>query len=138
MEGGRYLIIKKDISPKSKYLLTVIGLGIVLILSWFIEPSGLPGVCVFKFLTGVPCMFCGLTRAFHEIALGHFAEALQFHPLSFLAFGLVFFFLVFSLIKVLFWERLKDLPEFEGFLLIGTFIVFTLFWIYRLISGQLV
>lgn len=93
---------------------------------------------MFKFLTGVPCMFCGLTHAFHEISLGNFDEALDYHPLAFLAYGAVVFFLLYCLLKATFWKRLKSLPQFEGFLLMCLFAVFTLFWIYRLVTGQLI
>jgi Ca2+/Na+ antiporter len=120
-----------------KYLIAGIALGGVLVFSRFIEPSELPGVCVFKFLTGIPCMFCGLTHAFHEISLGHSSEAMDYHPLAFLAYGVVVFFFLFTLIKAIFWKRLRSLPQFEGFLLLCLFVVFTLFWIYRLVTGQL-
>lgn len=118
-------------------MIVALVLGGGLIISRFIEPSELPGVCVFKFLTGIPCMFCGLTHAFHEISVGHFDKAIEYHPLAFLAFGVVVFFFLFTLLKGIFWKRLGSLPQFEGFLLLCLFGVFTLFWGYRLVTGQL-
>lgn len=82
-------------------------------------------------------MFCGLTHAFHEISLGHFSEALDYHPLAFLAYGVAIFFFLFTPLKGIFWKRLRSLPQFEGKLLLGLFAVFTLFWLYRLVTGRL-
>jgi len=121
-----------------KYIIAAVGLGGVFLISRFIEPSELPGVCIFKFLTGIPCMLCGLTHAFHEIMLGRFSEAVSYHPLAFLAFGAAIFFLLYTLLKAIFWKRLRSLPHFEGPLLLGLFIVFTLFWLYRIITSQLI
>ena len=52
---------------------------------------GLPTVCPFNHMTGLPCPGCGLTRAFVSIAHGHLVDAVRWHalsPLMFL-FGLV-------------------------------------------------
>lgn len=43
-------------------------------------------------ITGLPCIFCGATRALHYLLHGHFAQALYFNwlvfPLALLAVGL--------------------------------------------------
>lgn len=38
-------------------------------------------LCAFRIITGKPCVFCGLTRAFAYAAHGDFATASRFHPL---------------------------------------------------------
>lgn len=43
---------------------------------------GLPSICPFNNLTGLPCPGCGLTRGFVCLAHGRFVEALHWHPLS--------------------------------------------------------
>lgn len=40
-------------------------------------------------VTGLPCIFCGLTRALHHLLNGHFERALYFNWLAFPAVGLV-------------------------------------------------
>ena len=40
--------------------------------------------CPIKFLTGVSCAGCGMSRAFLALISGHIREAFEFHPLFFL------------------------------------------------------
>jgi hypothetical protein len=37
-------------------------------------------VCAFKYLTGIPCPTCGLTRAVCHALHGHWAESVNLHP----------------------------------------------------------
>lgn len=39
--------------------------------------------CPIKFLTGVSCAGCGMTRAFMSLLQGHIKEAFTYHPLFF-------------------------------------------------------
>jgi hypothetical protein len=39
----------------------------------------LPGTCIFRNVTGIPCPGCGLTRSFVHLAHGNFMKALEFH-----------------------------------------------------------
>jgi len=48
------------------------------------ENSGLPGLCIFRSTTGLPCPGCGLTRAFVSAAHGNLALSLHFHRLGWL------------------------------------------------------
>lgn len=48
--------------------------------------AGLPSICAFHNLTGLPCPGCGLTRAWVAMAHGHVAQALIWHPLGPLLF----------------------------------------------------
>jgi hypothetical protein len=48
---------------------------------------GLPTLCPFKLLTGLPCPGCGMTRALIYCAHGDWHTALAFHPLGPLVFG---------------------------------------------------
>ena len=49
-------------------------------------------VCLFKNISGIPCLTCGMTRAFTLLAMGQWDTALQYHLLSIPAFlgGLLF------------------------------------------------
>jgi hypothetical protein len=40
---------------------------------------GLPSICIFYDLTGLPCPGCGLTRSFVSFAHGHLLEALRWN-----------------------------------------------------------
>jgi hypothetical protein len=40
-----------------------------------------PATCVFKAVTGVPCLTCGGTRAVEALAAGRFLEALWLNPM---------------------------------------------------------
>ena len=42
----------------------------------------LPSVCLFYYLTGLPCPGCGLTRSFVLLGHGHIWESLHWHPLG--------------------------------------------------------
>ena len=47
----------------------------------YLRPSEmLPDLCLFRKLSGVPCMFSGFTRAFENMACGRFREALTACP----------------------------------------------------------
>ncbi len=70
----------------------VLGLcAAVLVLALLADPSSesirlfgaeLPGLCVFKRLTGTPCPGCGLTRSFSYLADGLLWQSLRMHPLG--------------------------------------------------------
>jgi len=64
------------------HLIVSVVSGTVLLAAKYVEPSKLPPICLFRAWTGLPCMTCGMTRAFHAIALGEFLEAFQYHPLG--------------------------------------------------------
>ncbi len=60
--------------------------GIVLL--WRYTPPDLP-LCGFRWLTGKPCPFCGLTHALFALAKGRYAEALQWNLLTPLAIAML-------------------------------------------------
>lgn len=41
---------------------------------------GLPTLCPFRVMTGLPCPGCGMTRALCCLCHGRFADALWYHP----------------------------------------------------------
>lgn len=66
--------------------LMLVTIGVVL-LSWAsrfsdISEKGLFPRCLFRRLTGIPCLACGLTRSFLRSAHGEFAEAFSYHLLG--------------------------------------------------------
>ncbi|MBX7218915.1 MAG: DUF2752 domain-containing protein [Blastocatellia bacterium] len=90
-----------------KRLGTQAGLGLlvttgVFVLSYLWHPSATPTfiLCPFKHMTGYDCPGCGLTRAFCALAKGEWFQAITFHPLSPLMFGLFWVWWSWSLLKV--------------------------------------
>jgi hypothetical protein len=78
-------------APAEAFGLMLVALAIAKLLSFVQVP--LP-VCSFKAITGIPCAFCGGTRAFRALAGFHLREALQFNPLATLgAFAVLIWFL---------------------------------------------
>ena len=59
---------------------------------WPVDLRGLPptfgvrdesrSICLLRWVTGMPCPTCGVTRAFRAVGQGAMAEALAFHPLG--------------------------------------------------------
>ena len=97
--------------------------------------AGIPSICPFKNVTGIPCPGCGLTRSVVLFAHGDWSHSIAFHPLGpiiYLCFWLV-------LIMGVFWLRRKPPAISQRWLLIGgsTFAASLLIlWIVRL-SGVL-
>lgn len=53
-----------------------------LVLPAILHVTGNFHTCLFLRITGYPCMFCGMTRAFILMAHGHIAAAWQMSPLG--------------------------------------------------------
>jgi hypothetical protein len=47
---------------------------------WPLSPVHPPSVCPLRSLTGIPCPFCGMTRAVVAAVHGHLATSLRFSP----------------------------------------------------------
>jgi hypothetical protein len=62
-------------------LLVLPWLALKLLPSWY--------VCTMRSLTGVPCPFCGFTRAFGAVTAGHLLFAARLCPLAVLAYAAV-------------------------------------------------
>lgn len=57
--------------------LTTLALGV-----WMLRRVWLPPIaCLFRALTGLPCLTCGATRAFVALIGGDLAASLRWHPL---------------------------------------------------------
>jgi hypothetical protein len=68
--------------------LVAVATGTVALLAWSAGALGLPA-CVFKAVTGLPCVTCGSTRALAALAAGEVLAAIRWNPLmTFGVFGL--------------------------------------------------
>jgi hypothetical protein len=128
-----WVILEKD-----KVLQTILRaapaltLGVVLLAGRFIEPVAIPGVCIFRLITGYPCMFCGLTHALHALLLGHWIEAVSYHPLVYLAFALIVLHFIFACLRAAGWKHPRLFPVFDSTrMMTVTFVVFSLSWMMR-------
>jgi hypothetical protein len=57
--------------------------------SFWEEPARLeerPPLCALRSLAGIPCPFCGMSRAFASISHGDYRGAVRLHPLAPLAY----------------------------------------------------
>ncbi len=65
-------------------IVTASSLPVLLAASWLFYFAAFDGptLCPFKLMSGVPCITCGLTRAFASLAHGEWARAMIYHPLS--------------------------------------------------------
>ncbi len=105
--------------------------GATLLLSALLPPPrngailGLPSLCPFHNLTGLPCPGCGLTRAFVCCAHGQLAAAFAYHPLGPILFSAALFLAIGALLG-------RDAPQLSN----RAFAVFALLggacWVLRL------
>jgi hypothetical protein len=125
--------------PRWFYLAMIAVLGGVLLLSRVGEPSDQLKVCLFRTVTGLPCMTCGMTRAFHAISHGHLREALAFHPLSLVFYGVTVFHLFWACLRLL-GSRLCLVTRLQHpvrMMAAGAMVLLFVFWIPRLIGSAL-
>lgn len=86
LSGGRQALRKPRIqlSPRGQLL----GGGIVILAGAFLYPhlgslsERIGTVCLFRRLTGIPCLLCGMTRSVSAAAEGHLADAFRYHFLG--------------------------------------------------------
>jgi hypothetical protein len=130
--GDAGILDKDKAWRRAREAAPALALGAVLLAARLIDPSSLPEVCIFRILTGIPCMFCGLTRAFHAISLGHFGQAIGYHPLAFPAYGLVVLHFVLACLRAFGWKHPRLLPALTyTSMLTATFMAFTFIWMVR-------
>jgi len=100
--------------------------GAALLATLIVGRLGLPDVplCWFRFLTGLPCPGCGLTRSVFAIGGGNFAAAWQSNPFGYVVYGvLVVLFLSPLLARVA--PRLTALLESNRFIYVFAMVNFT-------------
>ena|SRR5579862_8718828 len=71
------------------------GISLLVVL-WTFSPPSEPRIplCGFRWLTGLPCPLCGMTRAMFALAKGHWSQAVHLNalsPLGFVMLGSLFF-----------------------------------------------
>ena len=66
---------------KEKRFQIILAIAVVVLLYLFLEGFGI--TCPIKFLTGISCAGCGMSRAWIAVFHLDFARAFYFHPLFF-------------------------------------------------------
>lgn len=80
--------------------------------------------CPIRFITGISCAGCGMTRAYVAFFHGRVLQAFHYHPL----------FWIVPLVGVLLWKR-KQLPEKVFRIILGVVIgIFLLVYVIRLVD----
>ena len=80
--------------------------------------------CPIRFITGISCAGCGMTRAYVALLHGKVLQAFHYHPL----------FWVVPLVGLLLWKR-KQLPEKVFQIILGVVIgIFLLVYVIRLVD----
>ncbi len=80
--------------------------------------------CPIKFLTGVSCMGCGMTRAYLSLLRLDFAGAFRYHPL----------FPIPAIAAVLFLLRSRISQKIVNFLLFTTIALFSIIYLLRILD----
>ncbi len=99
-------------------------------------------ICLFMNITGLPCPFCGLSRAFASLTSFDLKNALKLNPFSFV-FAAIFIFLIFirflpsKIKKRVYGALLKNLKKINAsFIILFVFmIIFDILRIYDKFSG---
>ncbi len=68
------ITVKRKIRPVYIFVFIIIAFVIFLLVFDFYE-------CPLLFLFGIPCPFCGMSRAFFSLLKGDFAQSFYYHPL---------------------------------------------------------
>lgn len=83
------LVIRPQRSLAGVVTTAVVGLAALAVRLLRLDRLPIP-LCTFRAVTGIPCMSCGATRAFGQLARLDLIGALAFHPLATaLALGVV-------------------------------------------------
>lgn len=111
-------LLKNDIK-KAKWVI----LGIALFYFLLMQVSY--STCPFIMFTGIPCPFCGMTRAGISILKGEFLLAFQLNPMI---YGVIFLCFAFITVRYFTKKSLKTLLPLVAVFFIITFVVY----IYRM------
>ncbi len=80
--AGAYVVAVVRANRGEATLLLLISAVLATSAVWHPADDGGIVLCVFRNLTGIPCMGCGLTRSFCALAKGEATRAFLFHPLG--------------------------------------------------------
>jgi hypothetical protein len=142
---GRLLVWQRPRSwwdAAGVHLPLALAAGLPVLLPFVTSPDRLPlRACTMLQLTGIPCPFCGFTRAFWAMAAGEWGRVLSNCPLAmplYLGLAAIFIWNTSALLAGvrLGRGRLLTLPGVRpGFLIAGLLLLLGLNWLFRLGQG---
>ena len=98
----------------------------------------LPGTCMFREMTGLPCPGCGLTRSFISIGHGRLLDAWHYNPAGFVLFAVIVFQVPYRAFQILRIRRGYGQHRFawiDNGVLILLVVALVVQWIYALANG---
>lgn len=107
-----------------KYKSLFILVGVVIVYCLFLTVTGIG--CPIKYLTGVSCAGCGMSRAYMALLRGDWAEAFRCHPL----------FILPPIVVILIYNKKAIKPVIYKSSLTLVIIAFIAVYLYRLIGGN--
>lgn len=113
----------------------VLGLYVVLILI-FLFLLNIKFICPFKYLFNIPCMFCGMTRAFRCIIHFNIIESFSYNILALPLFLVLIFIFVICLYDLIFDKNI--LKKVFDIIIKYYYVIIVLFlisWIINIIRG---
>lgn len=122
---GAFQVMKLEMSDakRKKYIELLSAVGAIALLYLVFSLVGIG--CPIKFITGISCAGCGMTRAYKALLHLDFARAFYFHPL----FWLVPVDVVFSILKN------KISIKFYKSVIFTSTVAFVIVYLYRMIWG---
>ena len=103
----------------SRYLFLILG---VFVLSFLLPVHGVAfPICPFRWITGIPCFGCGLTRSVCSLSQGHVWTSLEYHP-----FGLVVYIVLVGLLLYVVFPSIRR--RIDSFIQQKTAVVSALKW----------
>lgn len=116
-KSGKFLFLKQTITKLKPFF-------IIAVFYFILQKSGIS--CPIKFLTGISCAGCGMTRAWTALLHLDFKTAFYYHPL----FLLPFVFLIIYIFK----EQINK--KIFNILIFTICALFVIVYIYRLFDGD--
>ena len=95
---------------------------VILYIIFFVTGIG----CPIKFITGISCAGCGMTRAYLSFLHLDFREAFHYHPLFWLP----------PVFLVILYKKNRMKPSIYKFLIYTIVVLFCIVYVYRLISND--
>ena len=115
------------------HALKAIALLAALVYFCAVEPADRV-LCPLRWLTGLPCMLCGMTRALSALGHGHFRRAVELHAISPLIFTLFVAGFVGSIARLCGWSAPRlNLAQPRAFA--GLLVLLFGYWVWRLVFG---
>ena len=108
-------------SNKKKFIIPLIITGLLIIAAYVFGIG-----CPIKYMTGISCPGCGMSRALYSCLKLDFSAAFHYHPL--------FFMVPVILVLVFFSDKLK--PKIKNIIVLIIAVLFIGVYIIRLIGGE--